>query len=139
MTDAGDTPMQVTGLKHTVKPSNEGFAVRFCTFKGELKMSYLILLAVTGGLSCALILATGLVSFVGRFVGYKLAGQWTGTRYPLRVPLPTRRALKRSLRDCCRDAAGFAPWAVLGAFMAYCTVAGLDVGNAPVLLARFGL
>ena len=102
-------------------------------------MAYLILLAITGGLSCALILATGLASFVGRFVGYKLAGQWTGTLHPLRVPLPTRRALKRSLRDCCRDAARFTPWAVLGAFVAYCVLAGLDVGNAPALLARFGL
>ena len=63
------------GLKPTVKPSFEGFAVRFCTFKGELRMAYLILLAIAGGLSCALILATGLVRFVGRFVGYKLAGQ----------------------------------------------------------------
>ena len=102
-------------------------------------MAYLILLAITGGLSCALILATGLVSFVGRFVGYKLAGQSTGTLHPLRVPLPTRRALKWSLRDANKVAAGFAPWAVLGAFVAYCVVAGLDVGNAPVLLARFGL
>ena len=102
-------------------------------------MSYLILLAVTGVLSCALILTAGLVSFISRFVGYKLLGQLTGTRYPLRVPLPARRALKWALRDCCRDAAGFAPWAVLVAFVAYCVVAGLDVGNAPVLLARFGL
>ena len=96
-------------------------------------MAYLILLTITGGLSCALILAAGLVRFVGRFVGYKLAGQWTGALHPLRVPLPTRRALKWALRDCCRDAASFAPWAVLGAFGAYCIVAGLDVGNAPCL------
>ena len=113
--------------------------MRFCTFKGELRTAYLILLAIAGGLSCALILATGLVSFVGRFVGYKLAGQWTGALHPLRVPLPTRRALKWALRAANKDAAGFAPWAVLGAFVAYCAVAGLDVGNAPVLLARFGL
>ena len=102
-------------------------------------MAYLILLTITGALSCALILTAGLVSFVGRFVGYKLAGQWTGALHPLRVPLPTRRALKWALRAANKDAAGFAPWAVLGAFVAYCAVAGLDVGNAPVLLARFGL
>ena len=102
--------------------------MRFCTFKGELKMSYLILLTITGGLSCALILAVGLARFVGRFVGYKLAGQWTGALHPLRVPLPTRRALKWALRDCCREAASFAPWAVLGAFVAYCVVAGLTWG-----------
>lgn len=102
-------------------------------------MAYLILLTIVGVLSCALILTAGLVSFVGHFINYKITGQWTGTLHPLRVPLPIRRALKWSLRDCCRDAASFAPWAVLVAFVAYCIVAGLDVGNAPVLLARFGL
>lgn len=100
---------------------------------------YLILLTIVGVLSCALILATGLVRFVGRFINYKIAGQWTGTLHPLRVPLPTRRALKWALRAADKDAAGFAPWAVLVAFVAYCVVAGLDVGNAPALLTRFGL
>ena len=100
-------------------------------------MSYLILLTIVGVLSCALILTAGLVSFISRFIDYKLTGQWTPA--PAQVPLPTRRALKWALRAADKDATRFAPWAVLGAFVAYCVVAGLDVGNAPVLLARFGL
>ena len=97
-------------------------------------MSYLILLAIAGVLSCALILAAGLVSFTGHFVAYKAAGQWAGTLYPFRVPLPSRKALKWALRAADRDAASVAPWAILAALVACGLVAGL--GNVPAL---FGL